>query len=69
MVQESHRGQGNRVTTPIRDMFTSPLTSRPMMTASLRPVSFYLPQSRVDAVYFTLGTFTTTTGTGRFAAH
>jgi voltage-gated potassium channel len=33
----------------------------------LRPASFNLPLSRVDAVYFTLGTFTTT-GTGRFAA-
>jgi len=35
---------------------------------SLRPASFNLPLSRVDAIYFTLGTFTTT-GTGRFAAH
>jgi Ion channel len=34
---------------------------------SLRPASFNPPLSRVDAVYFTLGTFTTT-GTGRFAA-
>lgn len=32
---------------------------------SLRPASFNLPLSRVDAIYFTLGTFTTT-GTGRF---
>jgi|HubBroStandDraft_5_1064220.scaffolds.fasta_scaffold05278_5 hypothetical protein len=34
---------------------------------NLRPASFNLPLSRVDAIYFTLGTFTTT-GTGRFAA-
>src|SRR5579859_817289 len=34
--------------------------------ASLIPASFNLPMSRVDAVYFTLGTFTTT-GTGRLA--
>jgi voltage-gated potassium channel len=34
--------------------------------ASLIPASFNLPMSRVDAVYFTLGTFTTT-GTGRFS--
>ena len=34
---------------------------------SLRPASFNLPLSRVDAIYFTLGTFTTT-GTGRFVA-
>jgi predicted transcriptional regulator len=34
---------------------------------SLRPGSFNLPLSRVDAIYFTLGTFTTT-GTGRFVA-
>jgi Ribbon-helix-helix protein, copG family len=33
----------------------------------LRPASFNLPLRRVDAIYFTLGTFTTT-GTGRFAA-
>jgi hypothetical protein len=33
----------------------------------LRPASFILPLSRIDAIYFTLGTFTTT-GTGRFAA-
>jgi voltage-gated potassium channel len=32
----------------------------------LRPASFILPLSRIDAIYFTLGTFTTT-GTGRFA--
>jgi Ion channel len=31
------------------------------------PASFNLPMARVDAVYFTLGTFTTT-GTGRFSA-
>jgi hypothetical protein len=37
------------------------------LLGSLRPASFSLPLSRVDAVYFTLGTFTTT-GTGRFAA-
>jgi voltage-gated potassium channel len=37
------------------------------LVSSLRPASFSLPLSRVDAVYFTLGTFTTT-GTGRFAA-
>jgi hypothetical protein len=34
---------------------------------SLRPASFNLRLSRVDAIYFTLGTFTTT-GTGRFVA-
>jgi Ion channel len=34
---------------------------------SLRPASFTLRLSRIDAIYFTLGTFTTT-GTGRFAA-
>jgi hypothetical protein len=34
---------------------------------SLRPASFNLPLSRVSAIYFTLGTFTTT-GTGRFVA-
>lgn len=34
---------------------------------NLRPGSFNLPLSRVDAIYFTLGTFTTT-GTGRFVA-
>lgn len=34
--------------------------------ASLIPASFNLPMTRVDAVYFTLGTFTTT-GTGRFS--
>jgi voltage-gated potassium channel len=33
----------------------------------LRPASFILPLSRINAIYFTLGTFTTT-GTGRFAA-
>ncbi len=33
----------------------------------LRPGSFNLPLARVDAIYFTLGTFTTT-GTGRFVA-
>jgi predicted transcriptional regulator len=38
------------------------------LLGSLRPASFNLPMSRVDAIYFTLGTFTTT-GTGRFAAH
>jgi predicted transcriptional regulator len=37
------------------------------LLGSLRPASFNLPLSRVDAIYFTLGTFTTT-GTGRFAA-
>lgn len=37
------------------------------MLASVRPGSFTLPMARVDAIYFTLGTFTTT-GTGRFAA-
>ncbi len=31
------------------------------------PLSFNLPMTRIDAVYFTLGTFTTT-GTGRFVA-
>ncbi len=31
------------------------------------PSSFNLPMARIDAVYFTLGTFTTT-GTGRFSA-
>ena len=31
------------------------------------PSSFNLPMGRIDAVYFTLGTFTTT-GTGRFSA-
>jgi hypothetical protein len=37
------------------------------LLGSLRPAFFNLPLSRVDAIYFTLGTFTTT-GTGRFAA-
>ena len=37
------------------------------LLASLTPGSFNLPLSRVDAAYFTLGTFTTT-GTGRFVA-
>ncbi len=37
------------------------------LLGSLRPGSFNLPLSRVDAIYFTVGTFTTT-GTGRFAA-
>ncbi len=37
------------------------------MLSSLAPASFNLPLSRVDAVYFALGTFTTT-GTGRFVA-
>ena len=37
------------------------------LLGSLRPASFNLPLSRVNAVYFTLGTFTTT-GTGRFGA-
>lgn len=37
------------------------------LLGSLRPASFNLPLSRVSAIYFTLGTFTTT-GTGRFAA-
>jgi hypothetical protein len=37
------------------------------LLGSLRPASFNLALSRVDAIYFTLGTFTTT-GTGRFAA-
>ena len=32
-----------------------------------RPGFFNLPLARVDAIYFTLGTFTTT-GTGRFSA-
>jgi hypothetical protein len=36
------------------------------LLSSLRPASFNLPLSRVDTVYFTLGTFTTT-GTGRLA--
>jgi hypothetical protein len=31
------------------------------------PASFNLPMARIDAIYFTLGTFTTT-GTGRFTA-
>jgi hypothetical protein len=31
------------------------------------PASFNLPMARIDAIYFTLGTFTTT-GTGRFVA-
>lgn len=30
------------------------------LLASLRPASFNLPLSRVDAIYFTIGTFTTT---------
>jgi predicted transcriptional regulator len=38
------------------------------LLSSLRPASLNLPLSRVDAVYFTLGTFTTT-GTGRLAPH
>lgn len=37
------------------------------LLSSLRPASYNLPLSRVDALYFTLGTFTTT-GTGRIAA-
>jgi hypothetical protein len=37
------------------------------LLSSLVPTSFNLPMSRIDAVYFTLGTFTTT-GTGRFVA-
>ena len=37
------------------------------LVGSLRPASFDLRLTRVDAIYFTLGTFTTT-GTGRFAA-
>lgn len=37
------------------------------LLASLTPGSFNLPLARVDAIYFTVGTFTTT-GTGRFAA-
>ncbi len=37
------------------------------LLGSLRPAPFNLPLSRVDAIYFTLGTFTTT-GTGRFTA-
>ena len=37
------------------------------LLSGLVPASFNLPLSRVDAVYFTIGTFTTT-GTGRFAA-
>lgn len=37
------------------------------LLGSLRPASFNLPLSRVDAIYFTLGTFTST-GTGRFVA-
>jgi hypothetical protein len=37
------------------------------LLGSLRPDSFNLPLHRVDAIYFTVGTFTTT-GTGRFAA-
>jgi hypothetical protein len=37
------------------------------LLGSLRPAFFNLPLSRVDAIYFTLGTFTTT-GTGRFTA-
>jgi hypothetical protein len=36
------------------------------LVSSLRSAAFNLPLSRVDAIYFTLGTFTTT-GTGRFA--
>jgi hypothetical protein len=38
------------------------------LLSNLSPASFNLPLSRVDAVYFTLGTFTTT-GTGRLSAH
>jgi hypothetical protein len=37
------------------------------MLSGLRPASYNLPLGRVDAIYFTIGTFTTT-GTGRFAA-
>jgi hypothetical protein len=37
------------------------------LVESLRTASFNLPLSRVDAIYFTLGTFTTT-GTGRIVA-
>jgi voltage-gated potassium channel len=37
------------------------------LLSSLVPTTFNLPLSRVDAIYFTVGTFTTT-GTGRFAA-
>jgi voltage-gated potassium channel len=37
------------------------------LLSGLVPASFNLPLSRVDAIYFTVGTFTTT-GTGRFAA-
>ncbi|HEY2506477.1 MAG TPA: ion channel [Streptosporangiaceae bacterium] len=37
------------------------------LLSSLVPASFNLPLSRVDALYFTLGTFTTT-GTGRIVA-
>jgi len=37
------------------------------LIGSLRPGFFNLPLARVDAIYFTLGTFTTT-GTGRFSA-
>ncbi len=33
----------------------------------LRPAAFNLPLSRIDAIFFTLGAFTTT-GTGRFVA-
>jgi hypothetical protein len=35
--------------------------------SSQLPASFNLPMARIDAIYFTLGTFTTT-GTGRFTA-
>jgi Ion channel len=35
--------------------------------SSQAPAAFNLPMARIDAVYFTLGTFTTT-GTGRFSA-
>jgi hypothetical protein len=38
------------------------------LLSNLSLASFNLPMSRVDAIYFTLGTFTTT-GTGRLSAH
>jgi hypothetical protein len=37
------------------------------LLSNLVPASFNLPMTRMDAVYFTLGTFTTT-GTGRLSA-
>jgi predicted transcriptional regulator len=37
------------------------------LLSNVKPASFNLPMSRVDAIFFALGTFTTT-GTGRFAA-